>query len=234
MTGHPAVNCCNQAWVLKKVTSISRMRFSGSMVEGSDPAHALFDSACDDSKNIGRNPDAAASLAVFAAMSSAQAASAKRPATKAATTQNVPEEYQAGIAQVRIAKDYLEKAGDKWGGYRVKGISSIDQAFKVFGVSPESTRDEMQSGNVDEPGMMDSGISSLQAGDDLGGRREKGLALVDQALSDLQKGIDWAREHQTYRSGISPLHSLAVADRDLDLSHSAVRYSRNFRAATLV
>jgi hypothetical protein len=144
----------------------------------------------------------AASVAVFAAMSSAQTPNAKRPATRAATTQNVPAEYQAGIAQLRIAKGYLEKAGDKWGGYRVRAISSIDQTFKVFGVSPESTRDEMQSGNVDEPGMMDSGISSLQtakadlaeAGDDWGGRKEKGLALVGQAQNDLQTGIGWAKD----------------------------------------
>jgi hypothetical protein len=148
------------------------------------------------------------SLGVFTALSQAQTPKAKQPATKATTSaqQNVPEEYQAGVAQLRIAKGYLEKAGDKWGGYRVKGIASIDQAFKAFGVSPESTPDEMQSGNVDEPGMMNSGISSLQnaradfanAGNDWGGRKEKGVAFIDQALKDLQTGIDWAREHNTY------------------------------------
>jgi hypothetical protein len=120
--------------------------------------------------------------------------------------QNVPAEYQAGIAQMRIAKGYLEKAGDKWGGYRIKGIASIDLAFKAFGVSPESTPQEMQSGNVDEPGMMNNGISTLQtaradfarAGNDWGGRREKGVALIDQAFKDLQTGISWAKEHKTY------------------------------------
>lgn len=142
----------------------------------------------------------------LAGLSQAQTANPKRPATKAATAAPVPAEYQAGIAQMRVAKGYLEKAGDKWGGYRVKGIASIDRAFKALGVSPESTPDEMQSGNVDEPSMMNSGISSLQtakanfseAGDGWGGRKEKALALIDQALSDLQTGIDWAREHKTY------------------------------------
>lgn len=134
-----------------------------------------------------------------------------KPATKAttpttATQQNVPAEYQAGIAQMRIAKGYLEKAGDKWGGYRVKGIASIDQAFKALGVSPESTRNEMQSGNTDEPTMMNNAIAALQnaktnfaqAGDDWGGRKEKGLTLINQALSDLQTGINYAKEHKTY------------------------------------
>jgi hypothetical protein len=148
------------------------------------------------------------SLGIFTASSQAQTPKAKQPAIKTTTSaqRNVPAEYQAGVAQLRIAKGYREKAGDKWGGYRVKGIASIDQAFKAFGVSPESTPDEMQSGNVDEPGMMSSGISSLQdvkadfanADNDWGGRKEKGVALIDQALQDLQTGIDWAREHKTY------------------------------------
>jgi hypothetical protein len=149
-----------------------------------------------------------ASMSVFTVLSQAQMSTPKQPVTKAPTIaqRNVPAEYQAGVAQLRVAKGYLEKAGDKWGGYRIRGIMSINQAFKVFGVSPESTPDEMQSGDVDKPGMMNSGISSLQAaradfanaGDAWGGRREKGVAFIDQALKDLQTGIDWAKEHNTY------------------------------------
>jgi hypothetical protein len=147
-------------------------------------------------------------LGVLIAQSQAQSSNTKRPAPKAASTasQNVPAEYQAGISQLRIAKGYLEKAGDKWGGYRVKGIASIDQTFKTLGVSPESTPQEMQSGNVDEPGMMNEGISSLETAradiadvsNEWGGRKEKALALLDQALQDLQTAINWAKEHKTY------------------------------------
>jgi hypothetical protein len=157
----------------------------------------------------------AASLGVLSVFSRAQTSNPKQPATKApqpatkapnTTQQNVPAEYQAGIAKLRIAKGYLEKAGDKWGGYRVKAIASIDQAFTALGVSPESTPNEMQSGNVDEPAMMNSGISNLQAakadfakaGNNWGGRKEKGVALIDQALKDLQTGIDWAKKNKTY------------------------------------
>ena len=147
------------------------------------------------------------SLDVSTGLSQAQTPKPKQPATKAVTSaQNVPAEYQGGIAQLRIAKGYLEKAGNKWGGYRVRGIASIDRAFKALGVSPESTPGEMQSGDVDEPAMMDSGISSLQtamadfaqAGNDWGGRKERALALIDQALNDLQTGINWAKDHKTY------------------------------------
>jgi len=149
-----------------------------------------------------------AGVGIFMTPSQAQTPNTKQPATKALTTaqQNVPAEYQAGIAQLRIGKGYLEKAGDKWGGYRVKGIASIDQAFKALGVSPESTPQEMESGNVDEPSMMNTGISSLEtartdlakAGNNWGGRKETAVALIDQALKDLQTGINWAKEHKTY------------------------------------
>ena len=145
-----------------------------------------------------------ASLGVFTALSAAQNPN-PRP-TRPAARQNVPAEYEAGIAQLRIAKGYLQKAGDKWGGYRVKGIASIDRAFRVLGVSPESTPHEMQSGNVDEPDMMNQGIANLQtaredfanAGDEWGGRKARAVALIDQALQDLQTGIEWAKEHKTY------------------------------------
>jgi len=145
-----------------------------------------------------------ASLGVFTAISAAQNPN-PRP-TRPAARQNVPAEYEAGIAQLRIAKGYLQKAGDKWGGYRVKGIASIDRAFRVLGVSPESTPHEMQSGNVDEPDMMNQGIANLQtaredfanAGDEWGGRKARAVALIDQALQDLQTGIEWAKEHKTY------------------------------------
>ena len=149
-----------------------------------------------------------ATHSVFTMFSQGQTSKPKQPATKTTTAsqQNVPAEYQEGIAQLRIAKGYLEKAGDKWGGYRVKGIASIDQALKALGVSPESTPQEMESGNVDEPGMMNSGVASLQtakadfakAGNNWGGRKARAIALIDQALQDLQTGISWAKEHKTY------------------------------------
>lgn len=151
----------------------------------------------------------AATLGVCTIQSQGQASKPNQAATRstaAAAQQNVPAEYEEGIAQLRTAKGYLEKAGDKWGGYRVRGIASIDRAFKALGVSPESTPQEMESGNVDQPAMMNSGIASLQtakedfarAGNNWGGRKARAVALIDQALQDLQTGINWAQEHQTY------------------------------------
>jgi len=136
----------------------------------------------------------------------AQTTNSQRTTSRTASARTVPAEYQAGIGQLRVAKGYLEKAGDKWGGYRVKAIASIDQAFKALGVSADSTRGEMQSGPVDEPSMLNDGISSLQnakadfdkAGNGWGGRKASAENLIDQALRDLQAGIDWAKAHNTY------------------------------------
>jgi hypothetical protein len=132
---------------------------------------------------------------------------AQKPATPAgASSQEVPAEYQAGIAKLRSAKGYLEKAGDKWCGDRIKAIYSIDKAFKAFGVSPESTKNEMSTGNVDEPTMMNNGLQNLQAaksdferaGNGWGGRKVNGITHVSEALQYLQEGIACAKQHKTY------------------------------------
>jgi hypothetical protein len=144
----------------------------------------------------------AASLVVSQTLSQAQ--TSKQPATKAETS--VPAEYQGGIAELRVAKGYLEKAGDKWCGHRANGISFIDQTFKALGVSTESTPHEMQTGNIDEPGMMNGGMSSLRTakadiekvGNDWGGRKERAVKLIDQALKELQEGVDCAKKNKTY------------------------------------
>jgi hypothetical protein len=58
---------------------------------------------------------------------------------RATASPDVPAEYQAGIAQMGIAKGYLEKAENKCSGYRSEGIASIDHTLQACGVSPRST-----------------------------------------------------------------------------------------------
>jgi hypothetical protein len=114
-----------------------------------------------------------ASLGVFVALSPAQTPAPKRPAPKlpAAAQQNVAAEYQAGISQLRVAKAYLQKAGDiAEPGMMNNGISSLQTARAEF----------------------------EKAANDWGGRKQKAIALIDQVLKDLQTGIDWAKEHKTY------------------------------------
>ncbi len=148
----------------------------------------------------------AASLTVFAALAHAQLAIPRTGTTKPVVHADVPAEFKAAIGQLSGAKSSLEKAGDKWGGYRVKAIRSIDQILKEVGDPQVKSHSEMKSGNTDEPAALQSGISQLNAaksdfqnsGNQWGGRRAKAISLIDQALKDLQLGIEYAKSHKTY------------------------------------
>jgi hypothetical protein len=153
----------------------------------------------------------AAGLGVFGAVSQAQTGAIPRQTVtprqaQTGTVQNVPAEYQSGIAALQGAKSALERAGDKWGGHRVKAIHQIDEALRALGQNPAVSSTEMKSGNTDEPAQMQSGISQLntaksdleRAGNQWGGRKAKAISYVDEALKELQVGIEYAKAHKTY------------------------------------
>ncbi len=127
-----------------------------------------------------------------------------RPAGQ--TSANVPAEFKTGIADLFSAKSSLEKAGDRWGGHRVKAIHMIDEALRATGQPVTSNRNEMKSGPQDEPAALESGVSSLnsaksafeQSGNQWGGRREKAVSFINGALQELQVGIEYAKAHHTY------------------------------------
>jgi hypothetical protein len=147
-------------------------------------------------------------LSVFGAFSQAQIAS---PSPRAATAprqvqKDVPAEFKSGIAQLISAKSVLEKAGDKWGGHRVKAIHLIDEALRTAGHPQARSAGEMKSGPKDEPAELQSGIADLnsaksdfeRAGNQWGGRKAKAISLIDEALRELQTGIEYAKSHGTY------------------------------------
>jgi hypothetical protein len=154
----------------------------------------------------------AASLSVCGVVSRAQTAGMPRPTATPRQTQpttvqkDVPAEYKSGISALQGAKSALEKAGDKWGGHRVKAIHEIDEALRALGQTPVVGSTEMKSGNTDEPAQMQSGISQLntaksdleRAGNQWGGRKAKAISYIDGALKELQVGIEYAKEHKTY------------------------------------
>jgi hypothetical protein len=150
----------------------------------------------------------AASLSVFGVVSQAQTAAVPRQTVtpRQAQSGTVPAEYQSGISALLGGKSALEKAGDKWGGHRVKAIHQIDEALRALGQTPAVRPAEMKSGNTDEPGQLESGISQLntaksdleRAGNQWGGRKAKAISYVDEALKELQVGIEYAKEHKTY------------------------------------
>jgi hypothetical protein len=116
----------------------------------------------------------------------------KRPA--AAPTGPIPPAIKAGNAAMLKAKTSLEKAGDKWGGHRVKAIKLIDQALDACGQTQTPGKGEMKSGTTDETSLMTTATTQLttaqndfkNAKNPWGGCRDKALPLITQALQELQ------------------------------------------------
>lgn len=121
--------------------------------------------------------------------------SGKRPGQ--AADGPAPPQIQAGIAALVSAKASLEKAGDKWGGHRVKAIALIDKALKACGQSQVHAKGEMNSGPTDDMASLQAGNSQLvnaqndftNSTDTWGGRKDKALPLISQALQELQAAI---------------------------------------------
>ena len=155
----------------------------------------------------------ASGLSVFGAVSQAQMTN-PRAATSPKQAQNVqktvqkdvPAEFKSGIAQLISAKGILEKAGDKWGGHRVKAIHLIDEALAAVGQPQARSAGEMKSGPKDVPADLQSGIADLnsaksdfeRAGNQWGGRKARAISLINEALRELQTGIEYAKSHGTY------------------------------------
>src|SRR5579872_2744945 len=146
----------------------------------------------------------ASGLSVFSVVSPAQIANprtATAPKPGQTVQKDVPAEFKSGIAQLTSAKAILEKAGDKWGGHRAKAIHLIDEALGALGQPQAKSTGEMKSGPKDQPSDLQSGIADLNsaksdfehAGNQWGGRRAKAISLIDQALSELQAGIEFAK-----------------------------------------
>ena len=139
----------------------------------------------------------------LSAIASPQIASSREIGVPIANLQaNLPGPYRAGIYALLNAKSSLERAGDKWGGHRVKAIHFIDMALQATGHPQAGNRGEMNSGPQDEPAAMQNGTASLQQARgsfaQAGGRAGNVIGLINQALRELQIGIEYAKSHHTY------------------------------------
>jgi hypothetical protein len=118
----------------------------------------------------------------------------KAPQPAQAPAGPVPPLIKTGIAALVSAKASLEKAGDKWGGHRVKAITLIDQALKACGQTQTHTKGEMTSGSTDDTTSMQAATTELTTAQKdftnskstWGGRRDQALPLINQALQELQ------------------------------------------------
>ena len=114
---------------------------------------------------------------------------------RAAPTGTIPPAINAGVKAMIAAKADLEKAGDKWGGHRVKAIKLIDQALDACGQKQTPGNGEMKSTATDETSLMTTATTQLttaqkdftNAKNPYGECKDKALPLITQALQELQQ-----------------------------------------------
>jgi hypothetical protein len=118
----------------------------------------------------------------------------------------IPPAINAGIEAMVSSKASLENAGNKWGGHKDKAIKLIDQALEACGQTPTPDNGGGKPSPADETPAMQAGLTQLTAAQKhfmsaknaWGGRRDQALAVINQALTEVQAGIDFAKNHNTY------------------------------------
>jgi hypothetical protein len=119
----------------------------------------------------------------------------------------VPPEFQAGISALQSAQNSLKSAGEKWGGHKQKAADLINQALAACGQPgiPPGEAQPANSSSADALAAMQAALTQLtnaknafaNAGNAWDGRRDQVATLIDQALSEVQAGIDFAKSHNT-------------------------------------
>lgn len=110
---------------------------------------------------------------------------------------------QHALSSLTDAQRSLEEATLDKGGHRVKAIAFVKQAIKETrqGIEYDRTHNN-EKDSVSQPNMKRA-LSSLQeaqsflqrATDDKGGYRTKALELVQQAIRETQRGVEYDRTH---------------------------------------
>ena len=115
---------------------------------------------------------------------------------------------KAAIVHLQQAKSQLTKAAPNKGGHRVKAIALVNQALKqvkkgiAFANKHEGEGDAPTFGTAAQP-HMNAALTALQAArnklkkatPNKGGHRVKAIALVQQAIAQVKKGIAYANKH---------------------------------------
>jgi hypothetical protein len=128
----------------------------------------------------------------------------KQPA--AAPTGPVPPAINAGIKAMVSSKASLEIAGNKWGGHKEPAIKLIDQALTACGQTATADNAGTKSNPAGDTAAMEAALTQLTAAqkdftsakNPYGECRDKAKDLINQALSDVQAGIAYAKSHNTY------------------------------------
>jgi len=125
--------------------------------------------------------------------------------TKTPRANAVPPEFQPAITALHSAQSSLLTAGLKWGGHKQKASNFINQALKACG-QPIIPLKEADAPAAEQSAAMQAGSTQLTnaisvftgATDTWGGCRDQAVNLMNQALSEIQVGIDFAKNAGTF------------------------------------
>jgi hypothetical protein len=117
----------------------------------------------------------------------------------------IPPEFQAGITALQSAQTSLLTAGRKWGGRKIKASNFINQALKACGqltiplkeadVAPAEQSAAMQAALTQLTKAQNVFTNATNAWD---GHRDQAINLINQAISEVQAGIDFAKNHNEF------------------------------------
>lgn len=125
----------------------------------------------------------------------------RRSETVSKTSEYQPNMQQA-MSSLMAAQSYLLYATPDKGGHRMKALDLVKQAIKETQQGIEYDRTHKNE-NTNSQRTMRQALSSLQevrkllrsADPDKGGHRVKAIQLVEQAIQETQRGIEYDRTH---------------------------------------
>lgn len=126
----------------------------------------------------------------------------RRSETVSRTSEYQPNMQQA-MSSLMEAQSYLLYATPDKGGHRMKALDLVKQAIKETQQGIEYDRTHKNENNASSQRTMRQALSSLQevqkllrsATPDKGGHRVKAIQLVEQAIQETQRGIEYDRTH---------------------------------------
>ena len=118
----------------------------------------------------------------------------------------VSADFSAGIASLLSAKSALANSGNRWGGHKQTAVRMIDRAIAACGQNQIASPPERQSPPANEQSAMQDGITQLNSAKSVFEQTANGgsacsttaIPLINQALQELQAGVDFAKSHNNY------------------------------------
>ena len=117
----------------------------------------------------------------------------------------VSSDFSAGLANLLSAKSALAQSGNRWGGHKQTAVRMIDRAIAACGQNQVASPAEQQSPPANEQSAMQDGITQLnsaksvfETANDSSACSTTAIPLINQALQELQAGVDFAKSHNNY------------------------------------